>query len=74
MEKGFTDAGSFVIDTAGLIGDLGKDIGSSISHAATDVGHTVVDIGKGIGHAIGSKFYSFIVSLAKYKGKDTHQI
>ena len=57
MEKGLSSAGSFVIDTTGLIGDLGKDIGSSIGHAATDVGHTVVDIGKGIGKVFGGEFH-----------------
>ena len=71
MEKGFSSAGNFVIDTTGLIGDLGKDIGSSISHAATDVGHTVVDIGKGIGHAIGSEFHFNIGIIIKVM--DTHQ-
>ena len=70
MEKGFTDAGNFVIDTTGLIGDLGKDIGSSIAHTATDIGHTVVNIGKDIGHAIGSKFDLLTVCS---KIMNTHQ-
>ena len=70
VEKGFTDAGNFVIDTTGLIGDLGKDIGSSIAHTATDIGHTVVNIGKDIGHAIGSKFDLLTVCS---KIMNTHQ-
>lgn len=55
VETGFTDAGHFVIDTAGLIGDIGTDVGHAITNTATDIGNTVVDIGKDIGHAFGSK-------------------
>ena len=55
LEHGFTDAGNFVIDTAGLIGSGITDVGHTITDTATDVGHAVEHIGSEIGHAIGSK-------------------
>ena len=65
MSGGLTDAGNFVIDTAGLIGSGITDVGHTITDTATDIGHTVTDIGNAIKDGLGSKilFFVFIYGL-----------
>ena len=58
MSSGLTDAGNFVIDTAGLIGGGITDVGHTITDTATDIGHTVTDIGNAIKDGLGSKICS----------------
>ena len=60
---GLTDAGNFVIDTAGLIGNGLTDVGHTITDTATDIGHTVTDIGNAIKDGIGSKILFLLFHL-----------
>lgn len=54
LGNGVLDAGSSVIDTAGLIGDGFKD-------GIDEVGHSIEHVGSSIGHAIGGTVIIIIV-------------